>query len=77
MEYIVPDDEQIEVLKGDLVGIRWDGQSSIPSGLNVGNNVIWYGPCNYSTLKIGDTKCFNIKPCESRRDYAYGYEMKY
>ena len=77
MEYIVPRDELIQVLKDDLVGIRWDGHSSIPSGLNVGNDVIWYCTSNYSTLKIGDTKCFNIKPGQARGDYAYGYEMKY
>ena len=71
MDYIVSGDQQIQVLKDDLVSMKRDGQSSIPNGLNVGNDVIWYGPCDYSTLKNGDTKCVSIKPGQARRDYSY------
>eukprot|EP01083_Nonionella_stella_P138976 423071_1 len=68
-KHALPVNEEIEVLKGDLIGIRWDGHSSIPSSIGSGNRVHWL--TGTTTPKIDETRQFTVG---DYRDYAYGFK---
>eukprot|EP01084_Bolivina_argentea_P251749 422374_1 len=72
--FVIPANTITEIKKGDFIGIRWDGHSSIPSAIGNGDNfhighiVHWSTPT--PTPKIGEVKTFSVG---NERDYAYGF----
>lgn len=64
--------EKIMVKKDDFIGIRWDGSSSIPSGLRTGHLCHWKTNV-VKTPIIGEKRVFDIG---DSRDYAYGFVLE-